>query len=226
MWKSLISIITIVTATLFSVQYVIPAYRNSKDLQAKLVDLEVVLKDADNAQKLIDETAEVLRGIPEDSATRFSLLVPEELDRLRFSNMLQSMARSRGIILADIKVENISNDAPALRGAPTSDKSTSANLARVFTIDKTTTAPQAGEGGAPQKVEGNYIATNVSFSFGATYPAFLSFLGDIERSIGIINITELSFEPFPVIVDTGKATKGKVEPLYTYRIKAETYSLK
>ena len=205
----------------------IPSYQTSQDLNAKIVEVNEVLKKTDAAQGLIDETATILGSISEDSNARFALLVPEELDRLRFSNMLQRMAQSRGIILADIKVERISDaTGGAPRSAPPQDGNASAGLTRVLTLDKSVTAPGEEGGVVAQIVEKNYIATNVSFSFGATYPTFLSFLADLERSIGIINITELSFEPFPSVTDTGKVTKGKVEPLYMYHVKAETYSLK
>ena len=72
-----------------------------------------------------------------------------------------------------------------------------------------------------------YVTTKASFSLTTTYEKFLILLSDLERSLGIINITGLSFQEHKESLgtrDIRNTQKGTL--LYKYTVEIETYSLK
>jgi Tfp pilus assembly protein PilO len=60
----------------------------------------------------------------------------------------------------------------------------------------------------------NYGTLTLSFSISASYNAFLAFMGDLEKSLRILDITSISFNP------------SDVGSVYDYNVTIKTYWLK
>ena len=71
--------------------------------------------------------------------------------------------------------------------------------------------------------EKKYITTKASFSFISTYGQALLFLDSLEKSLGLINITALSFSPQE---QKSGVKMGVGTAYYQYKLEIETYSLR
>lgn len=217
MWKPIASLIIIIASVLFSTTYVIPQYERTKELRGNIATLNGISGNTETIKKLLDETAIVLEKIPKESDTRFSLLIPEEVDHLRFANMLKSMATNRGIALRDIKIER--EQAGMIIGGVTKETGLLTNIKNTFSLEPGA-RPGGVQVGAPKLRERNYTTTKGTLSFTATYEGFKTFLSDVEKSLILVNVTELSFIPRKDV-----ARRSPV-PLYDYHMQVETYSIK
>ncbi len=218
MWKPIASLIIILTTIIFSVTVVTPEYQQAKELRENIATLDGVSSNIETSKALLKETELELENIPQDGDARFSLLIPEEVDHLRFANMLKSMAVSRGIVLRDIKVSK-SQEASLFGGGDKKDQSgLLENIKNTFSLD-----PASRTGGlqatAPKLKNRSYTTTEGQLSFTATYQGFLSFLSDVEKSLILMNVTELSFSP------RKEGSKKSTVPLYDYQMQIETYSI-
>lgn len=222
MWKPIISIVITIASIFFLVTYVIPEYRSVQELRGNILVLDRISDETKTIKNLLEDTAIVLEEIPKESDDRFSLLIPESVDHLRFANMLKTMALGRGIVLKDIKVNKEDNLLVGGARGKKDEEGFLLNLKNTIALEpgkSTSGNTQSGPGSIPGTKE-KYTTTKGSLVFTATYPAFLSFLEDIERSLTLIKVTELVFSP------KKEDSKKSSLPLYDYQIQVETYSIK
>ncbi len=85
---------------------------------------------------------------------------------------------------------------------------------------KKTAASVEGNSIGPDDAE--YSALDVSMIVSGTYPRFMNFLTDMERSLRVIDVTSVSVNA-PV---AGKPTPGVNPNAYEYQITARTYFMK
>lgn len=229
MTKPIFSFFVLILSMLLAWLYVLPAYKSS---QEHITDIAVLSKILDTSsgeiRTLINETKGNLSNITPEVSERFKIFLPEKIDAIRFANNLQNLGKKNRIILSGIKVDEqaakagekeLSVEGRALQG-----------VANTFAIDAKV---NQAEGDMSSNVMGSglsssskkYAATKVTFSFDATYETFQLFLSDLERSLGLINVTSLSFVPIAE-EETTKKSKTPPAPKYQYTMTIETYSLK
>ncbi|MEK7568813.1 MAG: hypothetical protein AAB497_01730 [Patescibacteria group bacterium] len=219
MLKPIFSLIVIILSVGFAFLYTIPQYNDFKERRDNLATLTEVFKDADKIKKLISETEETLNTIESDNLSRFEVFLPETSDPIRLANNLQKLGIANGITLEDIKVE---------RGADKSQKDGSnaggilQGVTNIFASGDSAQKESVDAAGAGEK---NFVTTKANFTFVATSEAFHNFLYDTERSLGLINVTTLSFTPIQVATDS-KKPKQEAPAIYQYTVAIETYSLK
>lgn len=219
MFKPIFSFIVITLAVSFAFLYIMPEYDRNKDLRRDLENLSEISKTAGKIEDQISQTEVTLNTVDADDLARFAVFLPEAPDPIRLANNLQRIGLTNGIVLQDIKVEE------AVAGAQKSTKPNGSGALQV--VANIFSTGGAGEGAKEGAVAGEkkYTTTKTNFSFAATHEAFSKFLFDTERSLGLINITALSFVPVPVMSDA-KKSKQTAPPLYQYAVTVETYSLK
>lgn len=226
MIKPILSLIIIVFAIGFGFFYSKPKY---DEVQKTRADLQQLIKTAQSAGEIKDIIAETGKSLsdvnPEDRA-RFDVFLPETLDSIRFANNLQHIGVANGLVLSDIKVDQqkkqeTSTSAtqpvgvqPSAIGGVTKILSVNTTINEGVGVDKTGTEGQK-----------RYGTTKASFALAATYSSFLLFLNDLEKSLGLINITSLSFKELAAGVEE-KVVQKDLPPLYQFNIEIETYSLK
>lgn len=218
MWKPIASIFITLATIIFTVTFVVPEYERVQELRKNIATLDSVSGDIKTSQVLLDETAASLKNIPQEGENRFSLLIPEVIDHLRFANMLKEMAANRGIVLREIKVSKEQSAALVGGGNGKDESGLFSNIKNTFSLDQgaRTGGVQAGE---PSLKNRNYVTTQGQISFTATYQGFLFFLSDIEKSLILMDVTELSFSP------RKEGARKSAVPLYDYQMQVETYSL-
>lgn len=226
MFKPIFSFIVLVLSFSFAFLYVMPEYDRAKERRRDLENLSDISKTAEEIETLIGETEEILNSVDSDDRARFAVFLPETSDPVRLANNLQRVGLTNGIVLQDIKVEETVTEAQ--KSAKSNGSGALQAVANIFSVggsvDQGKGSTEGGKAGAVTG-EKKYATTKTSFSFATTHEAFSNFLFDTERSLGLINITALSFVPVPVVTDT-KKSKQVVLQLYQYAVTVETYSLK
>lgn len=230
MAKPIISLIVIFLSIGFTFFYVIPAYELNVARRGDVESLAKILNTSEEIKTLIGETKENLNSIDTAVLSRFEVFLPEKIDPIRFANNIQNIGRKNRIIFSELAVESPED---ASQKAVYSDGSNRAVQGLVNTISLGSKISQAGgggtdvfsdRGGIPGK---KYVTTKATFSFTTTYETFQLFLNDLERSLGVINVTSLSFSPVPADAsDASKKNKTVLAATYQFSMSIETYSLK
>lgn len=221
MIKPILSLIVIVISAGFAFFYVRPAYERLDTKKADLAMLNETLTNADEVQKIIRETKENMESITPAEYTRFEAFLPEKMDMIRFVNNIVHMGIQRNIAVGEVKI--LAQESMA-SGAPTAGASATAGVSKVFSLSQLSDEGTATASSANNGSQGAFSLHKVSFSFVATYPVTLLFLGDLERSLGLINVNTLALEEYK---DTSKnkKTTGSTVPQYRSTVEIETYSL-
>ena len=194
MIRPIFSVIVLAFSLIFVFVYGMEKWTLVQEHLTNLVTLDETLKKSEHIKKLIAETGENLKAVPKENLDRFAVFLPEKIDDIRLANTIQHIGYSNNLLLEGIKVE------------------------------KSATSSAAGDTASKSSVsDKKYKATKVTFALSASYDAFLLFLDDLEKSLGLINVTSLSFTS---IGDGGSTTSKKVgPPLYHFVVGMETYSL-
>lgn len=201
MFNSFISIAIIVLSLGFGFLYVKPQYDTTVSRRADLVTLDETLKSTSQIQSLITQTENTLDTIDPAALQRFSVFLPTTADSILLANNIQHIGQTHGIVLDKIKT----SDQLKSQGA-TGAKAAASDVIAAASAKK-------------------YATIKTEFSFTTTDDSFRAFLGDLEKNLGLMNVTSLSFTPAPDGVGSLKV-KGSATPEYLYTIAIETYSLK
>lgn len=238
MTKPITSFVVLILSTGFIFLYVVPAYNLNQARRNDIESLTKTLSAFSEIRTLIDKTKKNLSNIAPSEMSRFEVFLPEAIDEIRFANNIQSIGTRNRISLSDIKVEGSANGtqkATATSGTSAtqglvgtlsiSDKSTAAKMNNTESI----TARNSTGGGVLSK---KYETTKAKFAFTATYETFQLFLNDLEKSLGLMDITALSFIPLPEDKSTLRSgrelanSKVPLPPIYQFTVEMEAYSLK
>lgn len=227
MTKPIISFVILILSILFTFFYVVPAYNLNQTRRGDVQTLTKILDTSSEIKTLIAQTKTNLSNIDPSGLSRFEVFLPESIDPIRFANNLQYVGRKNRISLSDIKVEGPSKTTQSNSGTGT----VSAGQGLVNTMSLSSKINQAegaiALGGIPASAESGkkFVATKASFTFTATFETFQLFLSDLERSLGVINLTSLTFTALPEDA-SAKKSKTPPSPTYQYTMAIETYSLK
>lgn len=208
MSNPIFSIIAILASLGFGFFYVKPEYDTLNQRQSDLTTLGETLQNTKEIQLLIDKTGKILDSLDPAELARFAVFLPETTDPIRLANNIQRMGMLHSIFLGKITVETVTKGTAAASG-----QTVNAAPAKIAPGQKDTTP-------APK-----YATAKTTFSFAATDDAFHGFLADLEKNLGLMNVTSLTFSPVPESSD-GQKVKKLLVPQYQYTIEIETYSLK
>ncbi|MBI5077832.1 MAG: hypothetical protein HZB11_00480 [Candidatus Yonathbacteria bacterium] len=224
MTKPIISFIVLIISSGFAFFYVVPAYNLSQERRDDIVALSKVLSTSGEIKALIDKTKKNMDGIEPSSLSRFEVFLPEKIDAVRFANNIQYIGRKNRIILSDIKVEGPANG--TLKNTAPSGVSVTQGIVNTVSLGAKINQAQGAYTMNPT-IEGKasvsgkkFVSTSANFTFVASYEASQLFLNDLEKSLGLINLTDISFVMLP------PDSKSKAPPTYQYTVAIETYSLK
>lgn len=217
MFKPILSLLVIASSVGFSFFYVVPAYRQLGMKQADLTMLNDTIKQTDEIKDVIDQTKKSMDEVTAAEDARFKTFLPEQIDEIRFINNIVRAGAVRSIVIEGITTAKAKEGAGEMK---TEGSSAFDGLKKVFSL----TGQESG-GALTSDVRESHATTKANFSFIASYPATLLFLGDLEKSLHLININSLSFREYTDTSDK-KGAKSSSIPLYQATIEIETYSLK
>jgi hypothetical protein len=223
MTKPIVSFIVLIISIGFAFFYVMPAYNLNKERRGDIASLSKILNTSSEIKMLIDKTKKNLSSIDPSEFARFEVFLPEKIDTVRFANNIQYIGRKNRIVLSDIKVGEPANVSPK----STAPVGISATQGLVNTVSLGAKINQA-QGQTDRNLDSaalsdkKFVTTKASFSFTASYETAQLFLNDLEKSLGLIDITSLSFVMLPV----DSKLKTLSSPNYKYTVTIETYSIK
>lgn len=220
--KPFISFAVIILSLGFIFWYVVPAYTLHQERQKDVAALSEILKNSGEIPKLIQSTKQNLSTIERSGLDRFEVFLPERIDPIRFANNIESMARKHRIILSDI---NIVEGSTAMTS--TQPATAAQGLVRTLSLGAKMNEAQGVNKEVPSgspAATSKYGITKATASFLASYETFQLFLNDLEKSLGVIDITSLTFSPAS---ETKTASKSKgATTQYQFALTIQTYSLK
>lgn len=219
MFKPIFSFVVIIFSVGFAFFYGRQEWNLVQEHRSNIVSLDETLQKSETIKKLIAETGENLKGVPKENLGRFAVFLPETIDDIRFANNIQHIGYSNSVVLENIKVDSGDKSQKESLGAK---NALGVNVASAPSFSRTAGGSSANVSGALSS-DKKYKTTKASFSMTTSYSSFLNFLDNLEKSLGLINITSLSFS------QASQGTSGtskKVGPLlYQFTVEIETYSL-
>jgi len=226
MLKPIISLIVVVISIGFIFFNVIPAYELNVARRGDIESLTKILDTSSEIKTLIGKTKDNLDSIEPNILSRFEVFLPAKVDPIRFANNIQAIARDNRIILTNIKVDS-AEDLAKLSTTGANGGAIQGLVSAVSLgaqINKAESPILSGGIGGRTASQGKYVTTKATLTFTATYESFQLFLNDLERSLGLINVTSLSFGE---TTDASADKKSKVvtDPVYGFTMTIETYSL-
>lgn len=216
--KPIISFAVLLISVVFAFIYVVPAYNLNMERRADILSLAKIIDTSGEIEKLINKTKADLGSIDSDSLKQFETFLPETIDPIRLANNIQSIGIKNRIVLSDIKITEPANDFKNKGKLKVVEKSGILNtLSLGAQINKAEGV--AIDGSTATVQEKKFVATKATFTFSATYETFQSFLRDLEKSLGLINLNSLS-------LSIASDSKSNGAPIFQYAMEIETYSLK
>lgn len=223
MIKSIFSLIIISLSVGFSMFFVMPLYKTTETNRADLVTINTTFSDVKEIQKLIDTTTETLKAPNAVRQTQlFDAFLPGSVDPIRLANNLKQIGATNNLVLTNIKVEDRVN-----RLAPAAETARGGVLENVFSLNRTTGTTNRETQGATEESNNKFTSTKASFNVTTTYSGFNLLLNHLEKSLGLINVTSLSFHEMKGLTEVKTvASKTPAPVYYDYTVEIETYSLK
>lgn len=225
MTKLIASFIVLVLSTTFAFLYVLPAYNVSKERRADIETLSKNLSTSDEIIQLIADTKNNLNSIESGNLARFEAFLPEEVDQIRFANNIQNIGIENMVNIVSIKVD-IPGQGTQQDGTSQASDLTQ-NLTNQLSLDsslKQADGINVQVYGIATEAEKKYVTTKATITFETSFEKFQLFLNDLETSLGLMDITGLSFVLSSGTAEEKMATQSS--PEYQFLMTVETYSLK
>ncbi len=164
MFNTLFPIILLIVSGLVGFVYIEPTYSSIRGLQNQEEQIDRSVVRAKDIVRITDGLSQSLSSIAASDLERLDVILPREIDEVRFVYMLSTMAARQGLDLKDVSV---------LEGEQ---------------------APVALLGGIPVPVssEPRVQSLDVQFTLSASYQDFRAFLEDLEKSLVIMDVNTLS----------------------------------
>jgi hypothetical protein len=163
MFRTLIPIILIITAALVGFFQVRPLYAEMSEVRNNVLGVEDALQKMEEISSTVKKLENKIESIPPEDIDKLeNVIIPSKIDRIRFLNMLSSLASKRNLFLNGLQIEsdNTSNSNDTLTGG----KAASAELKKL----------------------------GLSFSVSTDYETFKMFLIDLEKSMALIDVDSIT----------------------------------
>lgn len=183
--KSLTPIIFIIVSIAIFFTVTDPIYKEVKTLQVKYAQYQDVL---DKSKELLDKRKNLqdkYNGFAEEDVNRLKKLLPDTVDNVRLIIDIDEIAKRYGLTIKNVRLDD-----------------SKVSKAGVKDATATITAGDSKYGTIP-----------MGFSVSSDYKTFLSFLEDLEGSLRIVDVTNISLKP------------GANE-VYSFDVSLKTYWLK
>ena len=182
--KGILPIIALVIAGLAFYFYIDPTYKEIQTLRAEEATLSAALTRALELQATRDQLLSRYNTFNPEDLARLEKMLPDHVDNVRLALDMDSLAASYGM-----RIRNVSIEKP-------DEKKPQGRKTQVVGPDERT-----------------YESMALSFTVTGQYDTFRTFLADLEKSLRLVNLEQLSFSS----TDVG---------LYDFTVTLRTYWLK
>ena len=191
--KGVTPIILIALSVGLFIYYIRPQYEQVGALQERQKQYDEALAAADELFQLRDELINKYNSFSTADLRRLQKFLPKQIDDVRLLLDIDQIAEGYDITLEEIEITDVGDE----------NKNTAKGAVRQSDEDD---------------IDLNTLG--LSFTFDATYDEFVDFFKDLESSLRIIDITELSFR------SVGSGENNAYSNVYTFSVALQTYWLK
>ena len=173
--------------------YVNPRYQEIKGLQAQVAAYDNALNNAKQLEEAKSQLLATYNEIPQDSIEKLNKLLPDNVDNIRLILEIESIGAKYGMGIKDVQ----------------------------FNADATkknqTASPIEASTDQTQLENKDYGIFDMSFSSDGTYPNFVLFMKDLEKSLRIVDVKGVDFSSSdsssaaPSFAQTKDAIKYKID---------------
>ncbi len=185
MFKALTPIVALLIAIGLVITYVQPSFVAIKAMERETVEYENALRHASALQARIDEKLERKRGFDQTGLVRLSQLLPTEINEVDIILTLDGLARDHDMSLGDIEITE-----PVAEESTEPEEVAEAPIAAMGVDD----APLPSSGQAARTGGKGTTYTDFAFSVTGTYDQLKDFVSDLERSLTLFEIMNLTFD--------------------------------
>lgn len=169
--------------------YTKPTYDSVKTLNAQIAEYDQALEKAAELKRLKDTLLSRYNSFNQEDIQRLHKLLPDHVDNVRLLLDLDSLATRHGLAIQNVVISGSS--------------AASIEEAVVTTI---------GQSNA------KYDSISIRFATEGTYEQFLSFMRDIEQSLRIVDLQELTLNRV--------TSEAGAVPTFRYDVAVKTYWLR
>lgn len=164
MKRFIVPIVLVLLAGVLFAMYTDPTYQASKKIKGEVVSYDDALTKSQQLRRLRDELIAKRNTFDQASLERLQRMVPDNVDNIRLIIDINGMAARHGLSLTDVELGEFSDSARE-RDA-------------------------LAVGGSGDTIG----SVTLGFSLSATYDELLLFLQDLEHSLRIIDVENLTFD--------------------------------
>lgn len=186
----IVPIILVITSFATYSLVINPTWEQIKGVQSEVYRYDTAINDAKSLIDQRDALLDRLNALPQADRDRLLKVLPDSVDNVRLALDIDAIASSLGVSLSQIDV------------AVSQDQAQS-----------TASSANKGLGDALSPTTEAYDQVDISFTVEATYQDFKAFIVALEKSLRLVEITEISFT----------RTEGD---LYTFDVTLTTFWLR
>ncbi len=163
MSRSIIPIILIITAALVGFFQVKPVYEEMRIVKSKVQNIEEALQKTKEISLAAEDLKSKIKSIPYNDLNKLeNVILPDDIDQIRFLNMLNSIASKNNLFLEGLSVSE-------------EDNSVAKN---------NTSAENSSSNNKLNKLK-------FSFSVSTDYDTFKKFLNNLEKSMALMEVENI-----------------------------------
>lgn len=162
MFKTIVPVILIMVSAIVGYFYVLPAYSVTSSVKKEVKVVEKSLQNIKEISIASNRLRLEIESIPREYKDSLKAALPEDVDEIRFLNMLNSIASRRNIIL--ISPEVSIEEQGSLSNDMVNNKVNNGDVGKI----------------------------NASFSVSSSYEVFKEFMKDLERSLLLMDINTIA----------------------------------
>lgn len=178
-----------------------PLYKETKVTQTSVTELNQALSNAKSLQQERDILVEKYNIVTPEDRVKIETFLPSNVESIDIIQQVQDIGSEHNIV-----VKNVDFDPDQVKN-PDEEGDDNARLGRTQRIQTEELAP--------------YDTYDLEFSVQGSYAKFVSFLGSIEKSLRLIDVTEITFNSRAQAED-----KGTYSDTYDYTFAIKVYRLK
>src|SRR3989344_643935 len=163
MTRLILPIILVGSAIALFMVYTDPAYQEIKDLQKQVASYDEALDKSQELKRTRDQLISRRNTFPAESLQKLEKILPDNVDNIRLIIDINAIAASHLLSIKNIELGEVSDDASGKN------------------------ALAVGSSGSPVG------SVALGFTVAASYENFLAFLQDLEHSLRVVDIENMSF---------------------------------
>lgn len=201
MGKFIFPLVLLVASIGLFVGFTNPLYKDAKQTQATVAELNQALSNAKSLQQERDVLVEKYNVVTTEDRAKIETFLPSNVESIDIIQQIQDIGSQHNVV-----VKNVDFDPDQVKN-PDGTEDDNARLGRTQRIQTEEVAP--------------YDTYDLEFSVQGSYPKFVAFLGSIEKSLRLIDVTEIVFNSRAQTED-----KGTYADNYDYTFAIKVYRLK